>query len=608
MKPKLRARLRSDLTWEPVYHGLRSNAIFRLERSGDPEAFAVLAQVFASTSDDWTQGQVRQALERIREDQAGIDAMAGIVVSTGDEALAALIAERAPADPLSHAVVLYLAGEFDRYEDLDFDGSLMRAAHRAGTPALRQALAQVARTSGRLQWVRTVAGERRPDLDRLSAAEWEAAIASLVRARRWGELVDLATRAPVTVGADILCELASHDWHPSDRDGRREFAHLAKLAAAARQARPPQDGPFSDADAQVLDGGLEVRRLAVSPDGSMLASTGATEPVRFWHLPTGTTRRTLTGWAKGVKGMMFTPDGEQFVAGDRGGRIARWSVQEERPLDPLVGHRRKVLAFAAALDGRTLFSSGSAGEIRTWELPSGRPGVVFKGDLWSFDLALSTDGTRLFSGGTGLVRVHRLPDGAVDGELRGHRKPVMSLAVAPDGELVATASLDKTVRLWHLPTGRSTACLEDHRAAVNAVAMTPDGQWLASAGWDGSVRIWELPTGKAAYVLDDRLGRVQCLAMSPDGTTLACGTIKGRIHLWRRRLSPLHSIMGGPLERVGLDEVGELDRKAGEMTADELVWKDLIVGLLRWRGRHDVELGDAVGDAATLSQDVELGD
>jgi sugar lactone lactonase YvrE len=610
VKPKLRRRLFLDLTYQgKVYRGLRLSAIERLEQSGDPEAFAVLAQVFVSTEHDWTRDQIRQALERMRDDQAAVDVMAATMMSTGAVELATVIADRTPSDPLRHAVALYIAGKFDRYEDLDFDGSLLRTARRTGSLALRQALAQVSRDSGRLPWARTVAEERRAHDGRLSDAEWAAAVAALVRTERWDELVDLATRAPVTVGADILGELGTRNRRPSDRDGRGKFARLTKLAAAARRTGPPEDGRFGDAALQVLDGGMDVNALAVSPDGSLLASSGFGEPVRLWNLVDVRAFPSLIEWARGVKCLAYTPDGQQLLAGGRGGRIARWSLSQERPLDPLVGHRRKVVAFAVAPDGKTLFSSGTGSEIRMWELPSGRPKAVIEGDrLWTLDLALSPDGTQLFSSGSSQVRVHRLPDGTVDAELQSHRSTVTSLALAPDGELMATGSMDKTVRLWHLPTGRSTACLDDHRAAVDAVAMTPDGKWLASAGADGSVRVWELPSGRAAYVLGERLGRAQCLAMSPDGSLLACGTAKGLIHLWRRRLSPLHALLREPLDRIGPDELDELEGWDSDMTDDERVWKDLILGLVHWRGRHDVELGNAEADPATRWGEVELGD
>ena len=80
--------------------------------------------------------------------------------------------------------------------------------------------------------------------------------------------------------------------------------------------------------------------------------------------------------------------------------------------------------------------------------------------------------------------------------LTGHDGRVRAVAFAPDGSLLASASLDGTGRLWSLagpaaPT-RLGAPLTGHFGMVWAVAFAPDGSLLASAGDDGVIRLWDL--------------------------------------------------------------------------------------------------------------------
>lgn len=114
-------------------------------------------------------------------------------------------------------------------------------------------------------------------------------------------------------------------------------------------------------------------------------------------------------------------------------------------------------------------------------------------------------------------------------KLEGHSAPVEGMTFQPDGELLATASADTTVRLWSR-TGEPLGVLREHTDAVSAVAFSPDGRLLASAGGDRRVLVTEAMTRTIVASLEGHTGEITSAVFA--GSTLATGGWDKTLRLW----------------------------------------------------------------------------
>src|SRR5215467_8281383 len=86
--------------------------------------------------------------------------------------------------------------------------------------------------------------------------------------------------------------------------------------------------------------------------------------------------------------------------------------------------------------------------------------------------------------------------------LVGHEYAVNGAAFSPDGQLVVTASTDKTVRLWHTETGEPIGLpLMGHADRVTGAAFSPDGTRIVTTSADRTARLWDAASGHQIVTL-----------------------------------------------------------------------------------------------------------
>jgi WD40 repeat protein len=258
-------------------------------------------------------------------------------------------------------------------------------------------------------------------------------------------------------------------------------------------------------------GGLSVRTPVARP--------GVVKGVRSWTIETRRHR-----WA--ATNMALSPDGTLVATSGYDGMVRLWDTQTGELKRVLVGHDSYSYGLTWSADGRYLASAGSFDyTVRVWEARTGLPLKVLRGLKDApITVAFSPDGALLAAGtgGSGYVPVWQVAKGKLL-KTAETGKPVLDLAFSPDGRTLACAVSEVGVSLLAAPDWTATSKIDLTGQNPRGLSFLAGGKELV-AGGDKHLVVWDVAAKKVVRKLD---GNVAGLARH--GNRVAVASSPGKV-------------------------------------------------------------------------------
>ena len=247
---------------------------------------------------------------------------------------------------------------------------------------------------------------------------------------------------------------------------------------------------FGLSPVQISDINEPISTVCLSPNGQKIACGTKNCEIKLYNSNTAALIRNFQGHSGRINQLCFA--GEEILCSASSDGIASiWNVNEGFRIKVLNKHNNHVVSSCCAEpNGKSIITVG-------WDCTA---------KIWSIN-------------------------GDLQGELKGHPRPINSVVFSPDGFSVATACWDSCIRIYNLFDRSRKAILRGHKNSIRSISYSSNGVYIASASLDGEVKLWNSKNGSQLATLSNSMP-VNSLCFSPENQFLITGSSDRRTKVW----------------------------------------------------------------------------
>ncbi|MCK5719648.1 MAG: WD40 repeat domain-containing protein [Thiomargarita sp.] len=127
---------------------------------------------------------------------------------------------------------------------------------------------------------------------------------------------------------------------------------------------------------------------------------------------------------------------------------------------------------------------------------------------------------------------------------------ILTIAFSPNGQLLASSGNDQIISLWKISTGQKISTLVGHQGVIHSIDFSPNGRTLISGGWDETIRFWDIQSATQLRLIKEK-DSVYSVAFSSDGRLIAVGSFNNTVTIWDVDTGELlHVLQGNGMQTV----------------------------------------------------------
>lgn len=594
-----------------------------------------------------------------------IDTICGKWIENPNPRLQAIIQQGnyEPNEASIKALFYFLLGEWKKYEDLDFDQSLLTRAYQSASKEIQARIGEKAKAEGRIEWVKILTSNKRGcKVEKITDMDWETFIDILESHPDRKEIWKFLYNAPAIWSKKLLDKLVKSSGNWLVKDDKVKFNKLFSMAENLRE----QDFIlFKSSEDQDLDFLTSSESQEISPriiqdyrfvrfiDENTIATRTRIEPESWGSWKRGEffllnllhgdcLKSVTTPWVSGnLAYWKISDDGSILVSCFTPGNI--FDLDEI----PFTAY------FSSLSDGKDLVDitiNISRNDLHSKDFPiievNTSQKIIFSSydntiSFWSLSKGnliktITTNRTKLimFSSNNYLltadsmfydslvrdINLWSLPDGNL---LKTFPNiPLSSLAISPDEKVLATGYQDGSIHLWSLSNGNEMGLLEGHTGSINSVSISPNGKTLASSSDDGTICLWSLPNCEHLKTIKSHINERSyysrsdttdiSVAISPNGRVLVSNHVRYlssdtiakssdcAINIWT---SP-----NIPISKFTSKDIAEIKRKTKDYSLEEGTRNafKFTLELIRLRQQFDIDIEDSSNNFTSSEFDIEI--